>query len=180
MLAHEGNADLAGLMSRPIWRLLLPTTEKASSDERDYVDLWSTALRGEDWARTLKEHVFRIPIGAVLVVTWNNRLWRMLTGLLTGSSSPAKGGPARRKVCRFLESHGFDVMAEYSLWPSADAPRIGLPRHGLPGVRWMRRSGVLGGGGRVLWKRVLARSPLTTALAWLVPAGSALVVRRIR
>jgi hypothetical protein len=179
MLAHEANADLADLMSRPIWRLLLPSGD-TSSDEEDSVALWSTAVRGEDWAESLKGHVFRIPLGGVLVVTWNNRVWRVLAGLFTRGRSPAQGGPGRRKLRRFLELRGFEVVAEYSLWPSADAPRIGLPRHSLPGVRWMRHSGVLGGGGRVLWKRVLARSPLTTALAWLVPAGSAFVVRRVQ
>lgn len=179
-LEHEVDLDADDILSRSIWRLLLPASGDASPNRKDPLPARHAALRGEDWTATLEEGAASIPVGGLLLLTWDNCVWRALAGLFAHGRLPRDRGPGHRNLLRTLERCGFETEAEYAVWPSGDAPRIALPRQSVSGVRWIRRSGVLGGGGRVLWKRALARSPLITVVAWLFPAAGALVARRVR
>jgi hypothetical protein len=159
----------------PVWRLVLPRDEHGTSTKSSAPVL--LIGNGGVSGRQLKKRI-DVPAGGKLLVTFDRGFARGLADLFARGRLQRRTTASRRRMIRTLRESGLVVEAEYDVWPSAEAPRLVLRRGDLSAIRWVRRSGVLGGGGRTLWKRALARSPLMTVIAWLFPLAGAVLARR--
>lgn len=163
----------------PIWRLTLPPEERESAHDVEVAGI-PLAKLGDDLVGTLQMIARTVPVDGRFLLLVDRSVVRGFLDLLSQGRWRRRRSLRRRQLMRGLRYWGFEVLAEYDVWPSSETPRILVPHRSLPAVRWIRRSGVLGGGGRVLWKRAIARSPFMTVLAWAFCPASAILARRLR
>lgn len=135
-------------------------------------------LRGHDsWRAELTAATKTTPPEGLLLILADRGLSQALLRFLShGRWRRAKSASLRKLRAQLRESR-FEVVAEYVIWPSSGSPRVALRAASFRALRWVQRSGVLGGGGNRLWARALARSALFTPLAYLLAPRVALVAR---
>jgi hypothetical protein len=133
---------------------------------------------GKSWTPAVTAAMEILPPGSCLVVSADRGLPRAFLGLLSHGRWKRESAPPLRKVSTLLERAGFEIRGEYAIWPSADKPRVVLRASDFRGFKWVQRSGVLGGGGRRVLLRAMARSPLATLIAYLLAPAGAVVARR--
>jgi hypothetical protein len=158
----------------PVWPLLLPDR---GSDEKPF-ELCELGEAGPDWNTALAGSMEAVPDEGILLVTCERGGRGALLRLLSHRRWRRVRTPRISQLERALRDRRFEIVARYNVWPSARAPRVVLPGRSYPALRWVQRSGVLGGGGRRLLTRGLARSALFTPLSVLLTPGVAIVSRR--
>jgi hypothetical protein len=158
----------------PVWPLLLP--DRGSSEKP--IELCELGEAGPDWHPPLAGSMEAVADEGILLVTCERGGRGALLRLLNHRRWRRVRTPRISQLERALRDGGFEIVARYDVWPSARAPRVVLPGRSYPALRWVQRSGVLGGGGRRLLTRGLARSALFTPLSVLLTPGVAIVARR--
>jgi hypothetical protein len=159
----------------PLWELLLP--EEDTGHERSY-ELCELGSPGPGWQGVLVAAIDRVPVEGTLLLTCERGGRRAILRFLSHGHWRRVPTPLISRLERTLRNAGFETLARYNVWPSAASARIVLPAGSYPALRWVQRSGVLGGGGRRLVTRALARSALFTPLSVLLAPGVAIVARR--
>jgi hypothetical protein len=172
------SVDRADPSPPPIWQLLVGSFERQG--ERVYpIRLEEMSDPGVGLA-DLSNATERIPSGGVLLMTCERGSHRAILRLLSSGRWRRVRTPSLRRLARVLRNAELDIEARYAVWPSADRPRVVVPADSYAAVRWIQRSGVLGGGGERLSTRMLARSRLFTPLAFLLAPAVAVVGRKAR
>ena len=158
----------------PVWQLILPKGGKGGKP----FELCELGGSGPDWHAALAGSMEGVSEEGILLVTCERGGRGALLRLLSHRRWHRVRTPRISLLERALRDEGFEIVARYDVWPSARAPRVVLPGRSYPALRWVQRSGVLGGGGRRLLTRGLARSALFTPLSVLLTPGVAIVARR--
>jgi hypothetical protein len=161
----------------PIWQLLLPDEEARDGDPYELCELWEA---GQRWQALLAGAIDRVPMGGKLLLTCERGGSRAVLRLLSRGRWNRTRTPRIQLVERALRDAGFEIVARYSVWPSAHTARVVLPAGNYPALRWVQRSGVLGGGGKRLITRALARSAFFTPVSALITPAVAIVSHRTR
>jgi hypothetical protein len=170
------SVDRADTSPLAIWQLLVGSLERQG--ERAYpIRLEETSDPGVGLT-DLSNATERVPPGGVLLLTCERGSHRAILRLLSSGRWRRVRTPSLRKLARVLRNAELDIEARYAVWPSADRPRVVVPADCYAAVRWVQRSGVLGGGGQRLITRTLARSRLFTPLSFLLAPGVAVVARK--
>jgi hypothetical protein len=172
--ASPGSVDPAEPVS-PIWQLLLPEKDTGGGKPDELCLLGAPGL---GWQTHLAASIDRVPGGGTLLLTCERGGRGAILRLLSHGRWRRVRTPRIPLLERALRDAGFDVLARYSVWPSAATARIVLPVGNYPALRWVQRSGVLGGGGKRLVTRALARSSFFTPLSALLAPGVAIIARR--
>jgi hypothetical protein len=172
------SVDRADTSPPPIWQLLVGSLERQG--ERAYpIRLEETSDPGVGLA-DLSNATERVPPGSVLLLTCERGSHRAILRLLSSGRWRRVRTPSLRKLARVLRNAELDIEARYAVWPSADCPRVVVSADSYAAVRWVQRSGVLGGGGEGFIARTLARSRLFTPFAFLLAPAVAVVARKAR
>jgi hypothetical protein len=158
----------------PIWQLLVP---EDTGGDKPY-ELCQLGAPGLGWQTVLAAAIDRTPDGGTLLLTCERGSRGAILRLLSHGRWRRVRTPRIPLLEQVLREAGFEVLARYSVWPSAATARIVLPAGSYPALRWVQRSGVLGGGGRRLVTRALARSAFFTPLSAFLAPGLAIVALR--
>ena len=158
----------------PVWPLLLP--DRCSSEKP--IELCELGEAGLDWHPPLAGSMEAVSDEGILLVTCERGGRGAFLRLLSHRRWRRVRTPRISQLERALRDGGFEIVARFDVWPSARAPRVVFPSRSYPALRWVQRSGVLGGGGRRLLTRGLARSALFTPLSVLLTPGVAIVAHR--
>lgn len=160
-----------------VWRLIAESAGVAatSAERTTPVELVGTNRR---WQPVLIEAARGTDPGCVIFVAFDRGLAKAFLGLFAHRVWRRVSSPSFKHVVRALDAAGMQVEQRYALWPSVQGVRVALQQPAGPSLVWLQRSGVLGGGGRRIWGRVLARSWLLTPFLRLLTPGVALVARR--
>ncbi|MGH2817511.1 MAG: hypothetical protein ACRDJS_03495 [Actinomycetota bacterium] len=161
--------------THPIWQLLLPGKDTGSGKPYELCELGAP---GPGWPSALAAAIERVPVGGTLLVTCERGNRGAILGLLSHRRWRRVRTPRIPLLERALRDAGFDVVARYSVWPSARTARVVLPAGNYSALRWVQRSGVLGGGGKRLFTRALARSAFFTPVSALLTPAVAIVSHR--
>jgi len=163
----------------PIWQLLVGSLERQG--ERAYpIRLEEISAPGVGRAEMLSNATEQVPSGGVPLLTCERGSHRAILRLLSSGRWRRVRTPSLRRLARDLRDAELDIEARYAVWPSADRPRVVVSADSYAAVRWVQRSGVLGGGGEGLIARTLARSRLFTPFAFLLAPAVAVVARKAR
>lgn len=176
MTAKQTIGPGTDLTASPIWLLLAPGGDTQDGDDGEMPCLLVDG--DESWRSTLSDQIAVLPSGRRFIVAYDRRWARTVLGLLSHRRWRREAAPPSQQIERAIESSGGVIQERYWVWPSARVPRLVYPVSDRTTLKWFQRSGVLGGGGRRLWTRVLARSPLFTPLGGLLTPGAALVVKK--
>lgn len=130
------------------------------------------------WTAELERVALRLAEGDRLLLVFERPWPRALMRLATGHPSVPSLRPLR--AVANLHRAGLIPAERYAVWPDIRAPRIAVPYWRYRAVAWLQRDGVLGGGGRHLVVRALARSRALTPLVWLSAPVVAVVARKSR
>jgi hypothetical protein len=161
----------------PIWQLLLPGEDAGDGNPYELCELGEA---GQQWQAVLAAAIERVPVGGNLLLTCERGGSRAILQLLSRGRWRRTRTPRIPLLERALRDAGFEIVARYSVWPSAHTARVVLPAGNYPALRWVQRSGVLGGGGKRLVTRALARSALFTPVSALITPAVAIVSHRTR
>lgn len=156
----------------PIWRLIAE-----SAGVRPQQAAVILPVTDEDWRGDFAAALELAEPGDLIFAVVGRGTARAMLGLLSHGVWRHTTSPGLAEVGDVLRRLGVRVEQRYALWPSADQVRVAFPRPSYRVNAWVQRSGVLGGGGRRVWARALARSPLFTPLSRLLTPGVALVGR---
>lgn len=129
-----------------------------------------------EWRSEISDALAR---GVLVVMALERPSAARVLKLLSRSRSAAQRGPTRAELESFLEAKHAAVLGRFSLWPSADRPRLAFQQPSARATAWAQRAAVLGGGGRRIWSRALARSFFFTPFALLLEPAVALVVEPV-
>lgn len=166
-------------LTHPVWRLLVSRAAIRAGDEVPPSE--TIVCRFPDparpWRLALEEAIAAVPPGGILLVTCDRAVPRAILGVLARRRLRLTHAPTVRAMMHALRRPGVEVRGRYAVWPSVGAPRVALEAGSYDALRWVQRSGVLGGGGRSLPLRALARSSLFTPFAFILSPGVALVAR---
>ena len=157
----------------PIWQLLVPEGDDGKAHE-----LCELGAPGPEWHTVLAHTIERVGRGGTLLLTCERGGRGAILRFLSHGRWTRIRTPRIQLLERALREAGFEVLARFSVWPSTASARIVLPAGSYPALRWVQRSGVLGGGGRRLVTRALARSAFFTPLSAFLAPGVAIVARR--
>jgi hypothetical protein len=171
------SVDRADTSPPPIWQLL--GSLERQGERANPIRLEEMSDPGVGLA-DLSNATERVPSGGVLLLTCERGSHRAILRLVSSGRWRRVRTPSLRRLARVLRNAEFDIEARYAVWPSADRPRIVVPADSYAAVRWIQRSGVLGGGGERLITRMLARSRLFTPMAFLLAPAVAIVARKAR
>jgi hypothetical protein len=178
-VVSAASVDRADTSSPPIWRLLVGPIDRQG--ERVYpIRLEEKSAPGVGRAEILSNATDQIPSGGVLLLTCERGNHRAILQLLSSGRWRRVRTQSLRRLARDLRDAELDIEARYAVWPSADCPRVVVSADSYAAVRWVQRSGVLGGGGEGLIARALARSRLFTPFAFLLAPAMAIVARKAR
>jgi hypothetical protein len=160
----------------PIWQLLLSGEDPPGGTPYEFCELGEA---GQQWQAVLAGAIERVPVGGNLVLTCERGGSGAILRLLSRGRWRLTRTPRIPLIERALRGAGFEIVARYSVWPSAHTARVVLPAGNYPTLRWVQRSGVLGGGGKRLVTRALARSAFFTPVSALITPAVAIVSHRI-
>lgn len=163
--------EVASLDS-PIWRLIAENA--GARPEQGAVIL---PVTDDDWRDDFVASLALAEPGDLIFAVVGRGKARAVLGLLSHGVWRHTASPGLAEVGDVLRRLGVRVEQRYALWPSAHQVRLAFPKPSYRVNAWVQRSGVLGGGGRRVWARALARSPLFTPLSRLLTPGVALVGR---
>jgi hypothetical protein len=165
-------------LEHPVWRLVASRDAIPAGDpppsETVLCHLHDTSRH---WRLALEDGIGTAPRDRVVVVVYDRALPRAVLGALARRWRRPARTPRVGVLLRTLRRQGVEVRSRYAIWPSVTAPRVAIEAGNYRSLRWIQRSGVLGGGGRSLVLRALARSFLFTPFAFVLAPGVALVVR---
>jgi hypothetical protein len=177
-LTTAGKAKDA-LELHPVWRILLSAENDGPSPGSESLRVITCELLDrESWRGALTEAMEMIPPNGFLLVNSHRGLPQAVLELVSHARLKRSRSPSLRKVRALLHESGFEILTEYSIWPSTGSPRVAFRASSFRAFRWIQRSGVLGGGGDRVRARALARSALFTPVAYLLSPRVAFVARR--
>jgi hypothetical protein len=169
------NEDAVGL--HPIWRILLSAADGSGSDSKAFRVSTCELSGGPAWRTDLTVTMKAMPPDELILIHADRGLPQALLGLIAHARFRRARSSSLRKLRAELSRSQFEILAEYVIWPSSGNPRVALRAGSFRAFSWVQRSGVLGGGGDRVWARVLARSPISTLLAYLLAPRLALIAR---
>lgn len=131
-----------------------------------------------DYDTNLRQRVELLSEGDVFVVATGRPFARHWVRFGSRRRQLRSGGIRLPHLLRSVNSLGFEVERVFAVWPSAEAPLLAVPVRGRHAMRWVQRTGILGGGGDRMWLRILMRSSLFTTLVTHLYPAVAVVARR--
>jgi hypothetical protein len=161
---------------QPLWRLLLEWAHPAPDPDTPRVLLLDvTAAQG--WRTDLDRQLDGADPIACAFIVYERRGWRALRVWGHRDRAPVRA-PTFRAVTSVLTERGLVVRERFGVWPDVTSPRLAFPSRARRALRWLQRTGTLGGGGQRLWVRAALRvMPPARVLGALTP-GVALLVER--
>lgn len=157
----------------PVWRLI---AESAGTDQGGSEAVVVNAAHVH-WRDDFSAALAGAEPGELIFATVDRRTVRAVLGLLAHGVWRRPPAPTVAEVADFLREWGVQLEQRYALWPSAQHVRVAYRQPSPRASSWVQRSGVLGGGGRRVWARALARSALFTPFSRLMTPGVALMGR---
>jgi hypothetical protein len=179
-LTTAGRVQKDALGLHPVWRILLSAEKDGPSggSESPRVNMCELLDRSS-WRPELTAAMETTTPSGFLLVNADRGLPQALLGLVSHSRWKRSRSPSLRKVRALLHESGFEILTEYSVWPSTGNPRVALRASSFRAFNWIQRSGVLGGGGDRVGARALARSALFTPIAYVLAPRVAFIARRL-
>ncbi len=175
-----GSVQEDDLGLHPVWRILLSAEEDGPSGGSESLRVNTCELLDRNsWRPALTAAMEAIPPSGFLVVNADRGLPQALLGLVSHGRWRRSRPPSLRKVRALLHESRFEILTEYTVWPSTGSPRVALRTSSFRAFSWIQRSGVLGGGGDRVGARALARSALFTPIAYVLAPRVAFIARRL-